>query len=446
MNDHKPLERLAYTKSNQLVSAKFKSSLLENQLVAIALTRIEANARDEKPTLKARLYPGELKRLIGDPTHVYTRLKRVSKNMTGHSIVLEDGMGNFKAFAVVTNADYIDGILEITLNDELRPHILGLEKRFTTLDLSVMTSFRRDSSFRLYEIFKSHIYKSNSRINEGMVEIEYSIAELRFTIGLCNADDESIRALRIRMGADIDWDYLYEKLDERAKIYKRWSEFERNVLKPAQDELKELADIRFEYRPLREGRSMSRIRFYLYPNKPLTNVVDEKQAFLNERKRIGRQNELPRDLPQFEHVYTRFVGHNDLTAEDIDMLLKKASLDDSAVISAIELADKQAEINNYVGWLVRCIESGGYKQTGTLSGDNKAYETAKEVKEEYDSANKDNVAVEVWARMKTFDAFKEFADYMYVNGVPIEALELTYTPKELVKMYTDYNTGKKVEF
>lgn len=46
--EHRPLEELSYRKSNELVSAKYKSTLLENQLIAIALTRIEVNARDKE--------------------------------------------------------------------------------------------------------------------------------------------------------------------------------------------------------------------------------------------------------------------------------------------------------------------------------------------------------------------------------------------------------------
>ncbi len=41
---------------------------------------------------------------------------------------------------------------------------------------------------------------------------------------------------------------------------------------------------------------------------------------------------------------------------------------------------------------------------------------------------------------------RKIADYVYINGVTIEKLELTYSPKELVKTYTDYNTERKLSF
>ena len=82
-----------YNKSNDMVSAKFKSSLLENKIMAVGLTRIE---NDENDNLEAKLYPGELQKIFSDKAHIYRDLKKVAKRIVGHVIVLEDGKGNFK--------------------------------------------------------------------------------------------------------------------------------------------------------------------------------------------------------------------------------------------------------------------------------------------------------------------------------------------------------------
>ena len=42
-----PLDQLEYKKSNKLITAKYKASQLENQLMAIALTRLQEEY-DEK--------------------------------------------------------------------------------------------------------------------------------------------------------------------------------------------------------------------------------------------------------------------------------------------------------------------------------------------------------------------------------------------------------------
>ena len=146
---------------------------------------------------------------------------------------LEDGNGNFKAFSIIPNAEYVDGIFTIKFNNELKSHVLGLEKNYTSLELSVMTDFKKNSSFRLYEGLKKEAYKIPK--GEGCyTQAEYNISELRFIIGLANSDDQMVKNAMATMGRVIDWDKLYEKLDKKDKKYEEWRDFQRRVIKPAQ--------------------------------------------------------------------------------------------------------------------------------------------------------------------------------------------------------------------
>ena len=200
------MESLSLRKSNTLVSAKYKSSLIENQIMAIALTRIEVKAASGKgEDLIARLFPGELKRLVGDPHNIYSTLKVVQNTIRGHSIFIEDGK-NFRAHSIVTDAEYRDGVFSIRFNDVLKDYVLNLENNYTTYELSVLTSFKKSASFRLYEVLKSHIYRSKPNVNDGRVDVEYNISELRFMIGLANSDDPVVSKAAARMGANVDWD------------------------------------------------------------------------------------------------------------------------------------------------------------------------------------------------------------------------------------------------
>ena len=203
VHSNEPLANLSVRKSNDFISAKYKSTLLENQIMAIALTRIEVNASDREAPMEAKLYPGELKKLVSDPAHIYRDLKKLAKSITGHTMFLEDGKGNFKAFSVVPNADYIDGVFIIKFNNELRDHVLGLEKNYTSLELSVMTDFKKNSSFRLYEVLKKEAYKIPKK--EGaFAQVEYNISELRFIIGLANSDDQGVKNAMANMGRQYD--------------------------------------------------------------------------------------------------------------------------------------------------------------------------------------------------------------------------------------------------
>ena len=77
---------LLIRKSNTLISGKYKTSILENKIMAIALTRIEI----VNGCPVAKLYPGEIKTLLGKKTdtNIYKSLKRTAKLMTGHQIVI----------------------------------------------------------------------------------------------------------------------------------------------------------------------------------------------------------------------------------------------------------------------------------------------------------------------------------------------------------------------
>ena len=270
--------------------------------MAIALTRIEVNASNSAAPIEARLWPGELKRLIGDPTNIYKTLKKVSKTMTGHTMFIEDGKGNFKAFAVVNNADYQDGVFTIEFNKNLREHVLGLEKNYTSLELAVLTRFKKNSSFRIYELLKSRIYKSRAGVNDGRVDVEYNISELRFMIGLANGDDPGVKNAMAAMGNNIDWDVLYSKLEKKDHKYETWFDFQRYVIKPAQEELAEKSNIRFEYEGIRKGRKMGHILFGIYPNTPRNpDVIYERQEFIEQNAKVNRQLEMPRDLSDKAH-------------------------------------------------------------------------------------------------------------------------------------------------
>ncbi len=441
---NEPLFNLSLVKSNEMISAKYKSSLLENQVMAIALTRIEVNINDDDSPLEARLYPRELKKLVSDERHIYRDLKALAQSITGHTMFMEDGKGNFKAFSVVPTATYKDGVFVIKFNDELKEHILGLERNFTTLELSVMTDFTKNSSFRIYELLKKDLYKSKPEVNGGRVEVLYNISEFRFMIGLANGDDPVVAKAMSRMGKAIDWDALYKKLDKKSRKYDDWYELQRNVLKPAQQELEEKSDIRFEYEGLKKGRKTAEIMFRIYRNKPSVSVITKKKEI--DRNGSNRQLEMPYDLEQYAPLYDDFIGHNELTKEDIDMLLKKANFNPQKVRDAIELADKQQYINNYMGWLIKCILED-YTHTEVLEGSAEDADRIEQIKKDYEEGKKSgDIQRAVWVRVQNNADFPNFTEMLESNGVTLEQVVSIYKLDDVLQMYADWKVGREVKF
>ncbi len=445
---NEPLNSLSLRKSNDFISAKYKSTLLENQVMAIALTKIEVDAKDKDAPLQAKLYPGDLKKLVSDPAHIYRDLKKLAKSITGHTMFLEDGKGNFKAFSVVPNADYIDGVFIIKFNNELRDHVLGLTSSYTNLELAVMTDFKRNTSFRLYEVLKKDAYKipkNTSTADEPRVQVEYNISELRFIIGLANSDDQMVKNAMANMGKDINWDDLYEKLDKKDKKYEEWRDFQRRILKPAQEELAEKSDIRFDYEGLREGRKTKRILFTIYRNIPSNpEIIDERQRIIDENTVPFRQLEMPYDT--YPELYDELIGHNDLCKEDITLLLKKADYNPNKVREAVKMADEASNnsfINNYMGWLIKCLEEG-WGEKGVVEGSSDKAAVVTAVMDEYDKADKEGLAKKSWDRIKSKPEFAGFIEAIEEEGMDVEQMEVIYSYQELTKAYTDFRLGKGI--
>lgn len=438
---YEALENLQLQKSNSLVSAKYKSGLIENQIMAIALTRIEiAATRNSETPLRAKLYPGELKRLVGDPSNIYKTLKKVSKTMTGHTMFLEDGKGNFKAFSVVTNANYENGIFTVYFNQELRPHILSLTGNYTSYELSVLTGFSKNSSFRIYELLKSHLYKAK---NEEGVKVEYNISELRFMIGLADSDAKNVRNALASMGKDIDWDELYEKLDKKDRKYESWYDLQRYVIKPAKEELEQKSNVRFDYKGIREGRKMGKILFVVYKNTPKNqDIIDERKNLLEKNQKINRQLELPMDI--YLDLYEDYVGHNHLIKEDIDLLIEKAKGEKQLIIDAITSADEQPNIQNYMGWIIRYIENGGYKKTETITGSAKKAEEITELKKAVET-EKDTIDEKLLKKIKTKEDYPEFLLAIQDKGITEQQLLVIYSAGEVVQMYADWKMGRQIQ-
>lgn len=245
------------------------------------------------------------------------------------------------------------------------------------------------------------------------------------------------------MGNNIDWDALYEKLDKKDKKYEEWGDFQRRILKPAQAELEEKSDIKFDFEPLRENRKVKRILFTIYINSPSNiEVIDERRQFIEANKnKINRQLEMPMDIDM--EFYEEFVGHNNLTKEDIDLLIMRAQGDTTKVRDAINLADKQPSINNYMGWLISCIENGYKNPVTVVDGSADRGEVVSEIMSEYRKVE-DSMGAKVWEKVKKKDDYEGFVAELWSLGLEIERLEAALEPYELFKMYTDWKMGEGV--
>lgn len=356
-----PLKDSTYRKSNELITSKYASTLIENQIIAVALTRVENNYKDKDYPLEAKLYPGELKEFISDDTHIYDVMKKVVKRLVGHTLFMENGNGDCMAIAMIPKADYSNSILTVKFAPELRSHIIGLSSGYTPYQLATVTSFKTNAAFRLYEVLKSYTYLIKD--NDVGYTVEYRLSELRFMLGTANIDDKAVRDYIESKGTDIDWDYALSLCPAKYIQHAEYKKFNQRILKVAQNELKKVADIRFEYKGVREKKETKRIRFTIFRNTPTeTKKIDKKAEYIKRVNKSERQMELPLDM--FPDLYNDLVGKGGIVTEgDVTLFLEKAGYDERKVRRAIEFADKQGPMANYIGWVMKCIEIGFDEKT-----------------------------------------------------------------------------------
>lgn len=427
---------LIVRKSNDLINSKYMSTLLENQIISVAMTRIEVDGNDE---VTASIYPGELMKLTGRGNNLYTELKIASKSIIGHGVVIEDGKGNFKAFPIVKYAEYVDGVFKIKFNEEIKPHIIGLKSNYTTMNLITLTNFKKNATFRMYELLRKEIYKSDPKVDGGAVEIVYNISELKFMLSLANLDEAGVQREIAKSKGNIDWDHLYNDVVIE-KSYTEWRDLRRNIILPAQKELAETSDIRFEFKGIRQGgNTYKNILFRIYPNEVSEDVhkdITEKALIIESSSGNSGMVESAHQygMREVNHIqlYEKYRGHNGLTTEDIDLMIDKAEGDDEKVSNAIEMADKQEEINNYIGWILKCIENG-YEEVPVMQG---SHELATAIIDTRKQIHAPEFKLQMWEKTTKKDDFEEFLAHI---GMDLEKLEVIYDDvDDRINMYFDW--------
>lgn len=242
----------------------------------------------------------------------------------------------------------------------------------------------------------------------------------------------------------IDWEELYrvlEKNGSRSDIkYKTTDKLQKDCINLAQEELKEKSDIRFEYELVRMGHAYKRIIFHIYPNTPAnTESIKKRQEYLEKMKKTDNQLEIPRDLTEeTQKLYDEYINHNGLFKDDIDLLLKIANYKAEDVRRAIIYTDKQDEVLNYMGYIIRCIE-GRYFDTEPVSVVEGSREKAEEIKTIRKEAYSDETKKRVWESTKKKDNFQEFLEYEErVKNISFIELDELFEPADAVAEYVEW--------
>lgn len=443
---------LMVKKSNDFIVSKYKSSLLEQKLVAIAITRIKVN---KNASITATIFPSELKEMLGkdkDDAHIYRDLKKVSKEMTGHVIEMEDKKGNFSVLSLITNADYIDGHFTMTFNNKMSDHIFNLKSHFTSYSLANALQLKSGYSYRFYELIKMDAYKISDKCP--YVLHDYGVSELKFMVGVLDINDEKARECQDNGGT---WDEMAEVCKE--KRMPDWGSFKRRVLDKAKKELDTTADFTFDYNLVRSGKGGKIVTIQLIIHKNLSREKDIEEKVEQNEKVVKNRNEVYKQLDTDDFIplpsiLYSYEGHNGLTRENLETIYHTAQDDMAVVVKAIEMADEASQttvINNYVGWIIECIRRK-YDQPqivsrGSAERGNQIKEAKKDL-ESISSEEENNILARYWNKAKEGSKegkFGKFLEYLAENKMDLDMFEGLHTEAECGDMYIKWIKGEQIE-
>lgn len=254
-----PINYSIYDKSNFLISAKYKSTLLENKILAISLAYAQHFKTNESDIPYSEIKVSELKELLGvsNSGSFYQQLRAAAEAMTAKKIGMssEDSQ-TFDYLAIVIRAKCEAGIFTIEYNPHMKQYLTEIRRNYSRLNLNTMLAFKNNYAFRLYEVLKSKAYYPKGYVPQGderEFRISLSVAELRLELGVVNAELDTVQRI-LKKQKKPDFERAVEVCPE--KIFETWYDFKRYVLDPAVNGINktEGSDLRVSYSTVKSGK------------------------------------------------------------------------------------------------------------------------------------------------------------------------------------------------
>lgn len=273
-------------------------TLAEFKVLDIYLSRINSHNPDKKTVVFTKK---ELEDLLGVTRLNIKELKIRLKHLMGNVVEIPDGNSpeEGKMITIFESADFIkngEGQLYIKLEctSKAKKYIFSIEVlKYIQYKIKCITSLTSRYSYVLYSYLK-----------------QYEKYSKKWTIPL-----DKLRSL---LNCNTD------------KYKTNFKYFNRDILKKSQAEINEKTDIRFEYEPVKTGRTVTAIRFKVkaLPEPDLDALEDDENIIDEPEPEKESENLLPPDATPAEKTDTEMekelwetaIAEFDFTPEQINEL------------------------------------------------------------------------------------------------------------------------------
>jgi plasmid replication initiation protein len=189
--------------------------------------------------------------------------------------------------------------------------------------------------------------------NGNVFHIKYGVSELKLHLGTVQIKDDKGKINRDIQKElekkDVDYDHIVNDLvHEKLKSFDKWCDFKRRVLDVAVDEINEKSDLHVEYELMRSGRG-GKIYGIDFEVIKQDNTVEPT---ISEDVPAPSDSELDDMVDAVMDIIDEKIKISQAKA-----LLKVADYNVTKIEVAYELACKQEEIHNLIGWMTSAIQN-----------------------------------------------------------------------------------------
>lgn len=350
-------------KANQLITGKHKINAIEQKIFNLSLAKVKFDNKLGRPV--AELTVKEMRDILDcKGNSIYRHIQNLSHTLRDRTIIINNMENDeYLMIGLINIVEYRNGVMKLKFEPECTDLVLNLKSNYTKLDLSLYKKLNNIYAMRLYEIFKSKIYKT-----EDSLSLTYGINNLKLTIGMIQINDEIHKA--IIKGDDIE--EVIENCDGVDSL-KDSSNF-RRALNTAIDEINDITDIYVEYELIKKGKG-GKIRAICF------TVTDKSKLKKIKVKSDDIKTQEKDDTPSGDEIIAlmfelKMEIKEELSINDYRQLLECANYDKNKVLEKYELAKKVKNIDNLMAWMLSAIKND-YKTVETKADKKEQKETNK---------------------------------------------------------------------
>ena len=237
--------------SNALARARWNpASVWEPRLIAIVASKVRSEDLD------FQTYEIPISELILNSEKVlsgktYNEVSTIVNNVMGKVLHIQGDDGVWTKYALFSMSRYnpVSNMLEVRFDPGMKEHYLNLQKNFAKYSLLEFLLLPSVYSQRLFEILKSWCDKP---------EVELTVSYLKTIL-------------------------------EVPKSMKNFAEFRRRVLEKAHSDITKYTSLRFEWEPIKKGRSVESVRFIFAKKKAA--LTQQKKNDIDKEKQSKKNTE-----------------------------------------------------------------------------------------------------------------------------------------------------------